>query len=193
MSQSAAGGEYESGARLKTARPTPPAPLPEGREEKVGVSFSPFPEGRGAGGVGSPKTTAPSAGRRRVRRSAPSAPSTNAAVDIASASAAVGASTLALAVPAAGQPVRGSSRWPSFRPLYSKHWKVAADVPRPASRRYTIPSAASGSVGCFRRTGQPRAAPGGPPIARALLPPACRSAERTPHFARSNSAARSSA
>src|SRR6516164_7597063 len=114
--QSAWGGEYTCGVRLKTLGPTPPTPLPAGRGEwgpskprpfpNREASFSLLPAGRGARGgslgweVGSsPNTTAPNAGRRRVSLSVSSAPSTNAAVDIASASAAVGAITLALAVP----------------------------------------------------------------------------------------------
>jgi NAD+ kinase len=41
-------------AKVLQAGPTPPAPLPEGKGEKEGtLSSSPFPSGRGAGGVGS--------------------------------------------------------------------------------------------------------------------------------------------
>src|SRR4051812_39189731 len=53
------------------------------------------------------RTTTPTAGRTRVIRSA-AAPRMNAAVDIASASAAVGAVAAAAAVPSVGHPVRGS-------------------------------------------------------------------------------------
>src|SRR5690349_1269806 len=66
-------------------------------------------------------TTAAWAGRGLQYAVAASAPSTKNAVESASAAAAVGATQLALAVPAAGQPVRGSSRCPSFLPLYSKN------------------------------------------------------------------------
>src|SRR5947208_859372 len=100
-------GVYDSGARLKAiAEPLAASRLPAKPQAAPG------------------STTAPSNGRVCVKRFAPSAPSTKAAVDIASASAALGAVTLALALPSAGRPVRGSSRWPSLRLLYSKYWNV---------------------------------------------------------------------
>src|SRR5437879_2765409 len=62
------------------------------------------------------------------------------AVARASASAAESATTEALAMPSAGQPRRGSRMWPSFLPLCSRCWNVAADVASARSRRRTTPS-----------------------------------------------------
>src|SRR5688572_26745943 len=77
------------------------------------------------------RTTAARAGRALQYSTAGPAPSSKFRVGSAPGAAAVGATQLALAVPLAGHPVRGSSRCPSFRPLYSKSWNVAADVANP--------------------------------------------------------------